>query len=128
MVATQHLAINCRDIGASEAFFSKHFGFHRVRTFNPGDGEFIMLRNGSMCLELFSASDSSARGGEQAVGFGHLAFEVDKLEPAIAALEADGIEVEPIIDCNDIIPGMRVVFFNDADGNRLELMEGYCDE
>ena len=133
MAAVQHVALNCRDLGASEAFLTKHFGFGRVRTFNPGDNEFIMLRNGSMCLELFSAADASAgdtsaRGGEQAVGFGHLAFEVDKLEPVIAALEADGIEVEPIIDCNNIIPGMRVVFFNDADGNRLELMEGYRDE
>lgn len=128
MTATQHLAMNCRDIEASEAFFVKHFGFRRVRTFNPGEEQFVMLRCGSMCLELFGASDDSARGGEQTVGFSHLAFEVDKLEPAIAALEADGIEVEPIIDCNDLIPGMRVVFFNDADGNRMELMQGYRDE
>ena len=128
MAATQHLAMNCRDPQASEAFFTTHFGFERVRTFNPGPEQFIMLRNGQMCLELFGASDAAATGGEQTVGFSHLAFEVDKLEPAIAALEADGIEVEPIIDCNDLIPGMRVVFFNDADGNRMELMQGYRDE
>jgi glyoxylase I family protein len=120
--------MNCRDIGASEAFFIKHFGFARVRTFNLDDSEFIMLRNGSMCLELFSAADASATGGEQTVGFSHLAFEVDTLEPAIVALEADGYEIEPIIDCNELLPDMRVCFFNDADGNRMELMEGYRDE
>ena len=128
MKAAQHLAMNCRDPKAQEAFYAKHFGFKRVRTFNPGADEFFIVRLGGMCLEMFQSSDPSAEAGEQTVGLGHLAFEVEKLEPAVAALQADGIDVEPIIDCNELLPGMQVVFFHDPEGNRLELMEGYCDE
>jgi len=58
----------------------------------------------------------------------HLANDVPKLEPAIAALRADGIEPDPIIDLGDVIPGFRIVFFRDREGNILELMEGYRDE
>ena len=47
---------------------------------------------------------------------------------AIAALRADGIEPDPIIDLGDVIPGFRIVFFRDREGNILELMEGYRDE
>ncbi len=64
----------------------------------------------------------------QSVGFTHLAFEVDDLDAAIAKLQEDGIQPEKIIDLSSSIPGGRVCFFHDPDGNRLELMQGYKDE
>jgi glyoxylase I family protein len=130
MTAVQHIAFNCRDLKAQERFYTKHFGFRRSRVFNAGTpGEFVMLRLGSVRLELFSAAPqpAPARGAEQAVGFKHLAFEVADLDRAIAALQADGIRTDAIIDCSSVVPGMRVCFFDDFDGNRIELMEGYQD-
>jgi glyoxylase I family protein len=128
VAALQHIALNCRDRQAQESFFCKHLGFRRARVFNHGQpNEFVMLRLGGVCLELFGAG-SGERGGEQAVGFKHLAFEVDSLDASIAALRADGFEMGKIIDCAHHCPGMRVCFFRDADGNLLELMEGYCDQ
>jgi len=104
----------------------------RSRTFKAGKpDDYIMLKLGSVRLELFStdpAQTVNANGGEQVIGFKHLAFDVPKLEPAIAALRADGIEPDPIIDLGDVIPGFRIVFFRDREGNILELMEGYRDE
>ena len=47
---------------------------------------------------------------------------------AVAGLQADGIKPEKIIDCSAVVQGMRVCFFNDADGNRIELMQGYKDQ
>jgi glyoxylase I family protein len=82
-------------------------------------------------LELFptdSAKTEHQKGGEPAIGFKHLAFDVPRLEPAIEALRADGIEPEPIIDMSELIPGCRIVFFCDPEGNIIELMEGYRDE
>jgi catechol 2,3-dioxygenase-like lactoylglutathione lyase family enzyme len=92
--------------------------------------KFIMLRLGTVCLELFTARTPSvpAAGGEQPVGFKHLAFEVADLEKTVAALKADGIATGPIIDCAPLVPGMKVCFFNDPDGNQLELMQGYQDQ
>jgi len=127
-----HIAMNCGNIAAQEAFYTKHFGFKRSRTFHRGEpGEFFMLKLGSMRLELFptdSSKTAEAKGGEQLVGFKHLAFDVPKLEPVIAALKADGIECDPIIELPHLAPGFRIVFFRDPEGHILELMEGYVDE
>ena len=126
----QHIAFNCLNIKKQEAFYTKHFGFRRARVFNPGTpNEFVMLRLGNTRIELFStAPGTEAIGHEQLVGFKHLAFEVPDLDETIAKLQADGIQTEQIIDCSEIVSGMRVCFFNDPEGNRLELMQGYQDE
>jgi len=80
-----HSAMNCRDLAAQEAFYSKHFGFQRSRTFKAGKpDEYIMLKLGSVRLELFptdSLGTVNANGGEQVIGFNHLAFEVPRLDP-----------------------------------------------
>jgi glyoxylase I family protein len=130
MNAFNHIAFNCRDLFAQEAFYTKHFGFKRSRTFNRGEAnEFFMLKLGSMRLELFKNQKAGEdKGSEQPVGFKHLALDVPKLEPFIESLRADGIEADRIIDCGKIAPGMRIVFFRDPEGNILELMEGYRDE
>jgi glyoxylase I family protein len=130
--AINHVALNCRNVAAQEAFFSKHFGFKRSRTFNAGKpNEFIMLRLGPVRLELFPtdfAKTADQKGGEQAIGFKHLAFDVPKLDPSIDALRAAGIEADRVIDFNETIPGCRLAFFRDPEGNIIELMEGYRDE
>ena len=132
IAAVNHIALNCRDVAAQEAFFSKHFGFKRSRTFKAGTpNEFIMLKLGSVRLELFPtdpAQTGNVNGGEQVIGFKHLAFDVPDLDAAIAALRADGIEPDPIINQDHVVPGFRIVFFRDREGNILELMQGYQDE
>jgi hypothetical protein len=72
-------------------------------------------------------ASADQRGGEQTVGFNHLAFDVPKLEPAIASLRAAGMEPDPIADISKHISGCRVVFFRDP-GNVIEFMEGYYDK
>lgn len=132
MNAFTHIAINCWDLAAQEAFYMKIFGMKRSRTFNRGKpDEFFMLKLGAMRLELFhSDREKSAgmQGEEQPIGFKHLAFDVPKLEPVIEALRAEGIEPDKIINCDHVTPGLRIVFFRDPEGNILELMEGYKDE
>lgn len=130
MTAIQHIALNCHDRLAQEQFYRTYFNFRRARVFNHGQSdEFVMLRLGSVRIELFTASAApDDQGGEQPVGFKHLAFEVDDLEAKIAELTAGGIDVDPIIDCKSLLPGLRVCFFRDPEGNILELMEGYADQ
>lgn len=129
MNAFHHLALNCRDKAASEAFYAKHFGFQRARVFHRDEpNEFVMLRLGHTCLELFSAKETDAQAGPQPVGCAHFAFEVDDLDAVRSGLAADGVEVGEIIDCNALVPGLRICFFPDPDGNRVELMQGWTDE
>jgi glyoxylase I family protein len=130
-IAINHIAFYCRDIAAQEAFYSKHFGFKRSRTFRAGTPkEFFMLKLGSVRLEFFPADQAKVAGkggGEQEVGFRHLAFDVPKLEPFIEALRGEGIEPDPIIETGSTQSGSRIVFFRDHEGNIIELMEGYGD-
>ncbi len=129
-----HIAFRCRDLTAQEVFYTRHFGFQRSRTFRRGEpGEFFLLKLGSMRLELFPLDPAKPptdedKGGEQPIGFRHLAFEVPKLEPILDALKAEGIEPDPIVELPQIAPGFRIAFFRDPEGNVIELMENYCDE
>jgi len=126
----QHVAFNCKDKAAQERFYRKHFGFRRARVFNAGTPEeFVMLRMGDTCMELFPArAAAEARGGEQKVGFKHLCFEVRDIAAKAAELKADGMETGPIIDCGHQVPGLKVCFLSDPEGNVVELMEGWQDE
>ena len=93
-VTVQHIALNCKNRDAQEKFYTKHFGFRRARVFNAGKaGEFVMLRLGAVCLELFPAAHTSSadQGGERAVGFKHLAFQVPDVGSKAAELNADGV-------------------------------------
>ena len=131
MKVIQHISFNCSDVKSQEKFYTKHFGFCRACVFKAGtDEEFIMLRLGNTCLELCPAQtqQKSLKATEQPVGFKHLAFDVPDLDAAIAALHADGIETDKIIDLSSILEGFRICFFHDPDGNRIELMEGYRDD
>jgi hypothetical protein len=85
-----------------------------------------MLKLGSIRLELHPSDSATAdqKGGEQAIGFKHLAFDTPKLEPAIESLRADGIEPDPITDISKHIPGCRVVFFRDPRGKSYRVHGG----
>ena len=130
--AFNHVALNCSNLAEQEAFYTKHFGFKRARTFKRGQpDEFFLLKIGQMRLELFPTDRNQTvamQGGEQPIGFKHLAFAVDRLEPYLEALRAEGIESDPIIELGAESPGLRIVFFRDPEGNNVELMEGYRDE
>lgn len=130
MPLIHHIGFNCRDRIAQEKFYTRHFGFKRARVFNRGkENEFVMLRLGTTCLELFGAA-SDSQGGEQPIGFKHLAFEVTDIDALRDRLLAEGIKpISPeVLNKDDIIPGLRLFFFRDPEGNILELMQGWKDE
>lgn len=130
-VTIQHLAINCADRRAQERFYTRHFGFRRARVFNAGrPDEFVMLRWGPSCIELFGVEPAAVtpRPAPPAMGFVHLALEVQDLDARVAALQAEGVDIDPIVDCGHVVAGLRVCFLRDPEGNVLELMEGWHDE
>ena len=126
----QHIAFFCHDIKAQERFYTQYLGFKRTRVFKHGEpDEFVMLRSGETCLELFtSEAPAEARGGEQAIGFRHLAFLVEDLDAKVTELADAGFEMGEIRDAGHLAPNLRICFFNDPEGNILELMNSYSDQ
>lgn len=129
--AVQHVAFVCRDRRAQEEFYCRHFGFERARVFKAGQpDEFVMLRLGGVRMELFQGQDlpSGAAGGPQEVGFKHMCFHVPDVAAKAAELREAGLQPGEVIDCGHQVPGLKVCFFNDPEGNRVELMEGWQDD
>ena len=120
-----HVAVICSEYGRSKRFYTEVLGLTVIaenwraerRSWKldlavPGGGQ----------IELFSFPDPPARpSAPEAAGLRHLAFSVEDLAEAVAALEAAGVTVEPVR--LDPHTGACFVFFKDPDGLPLELYE-----
>ena len=119
-----HIAIICSDYEKAKEFYIDKLGFELIREeYRPAIGDYLrMLRQGDTTLELFIKPDYPQRvTNPEAKGLRHLAFHVEEIEPAVAWLNAMGIETEPIRE--DLVNGGRFTFFKDPDGLPLELHE-----
>lgn len=131
VLGMHHVALNCGDLAAQERFYCELLGFRRVAVFRQGTPkEFIMLQLGASYLELFPrrVPGGEGGGGEQAIGFKHMAFEVGNLDDAMGALARRELVVDATYDWSEIMPGFRLCFFRDPEGNIVELLEGFRAE
>ena len=119
-----HIAIIASDWDKAREFYVEKLGFALIReVYRPEIGDWLrMLRQGDTTLELFIKPNYPERvTNPEAKGLRHLAFHVENIEPAVAWLNALGIETEPIRE--DKVNGGRFTFFKDPDGLPLELHE-----
>ncbi|MDI6100443.1 VOC family protein [Actinoplanes sp. NEAU-A12] len=127
-----HIALNCRDQAATEAFYQRLFGFRRARVVSLDHGEIVFLRQGEVYLELFSsAAPSRVRGaadGPPDPGIiRHLAFQTDDLDGFLEAAAGVPVSLGPL-SFDDFIKGWRSVWLTDPDGLVVEVSEGYRDD
>jgi|SRR5579872_5407252 len=128
-----HVALSCDDPLVIERWYTKHFGFRRARVYLPGADEVVMIESGGVYLELFPSTekrpvDKVLGAGPDYSGFRHFAFKVDDLDAALAALGDDAPLTLGPTDMSGLIPGMRVAWVSDPEGNIVELNQGYVDE
>ena len=119
-----HIAIICSDWNRAKEFYVDKLGYEVIReVYRPEFQDYLrMLRQGDTVLEIFVKPDYPERvTNPEAKGLRHLAFHVEKLEPAVQWLNDMGIQTEPIRE--DKANGGRFVFFKDPDGLPLELHE-----
>ncbi|MGK9067181.1 SMU1112c/YaeR family gloxylase I-like metalloprotein [Stutzerimonas chloritidismutans] len=120
-----HVAIICSNYAISKRFYTEVLGltviaehYREARRSYKLD---LALPEGGQ-LELFSFPDAPPRPSRpEAQGLRHLAFLVDDVAASKAALEAQGVDVEPIRV--DEYTGRRFTFLADPDGLPLELYE-----
>lgn len=118
-----HVAFECRDIAAMEAFYASLLGLRRVREAKTGDGrDFFVLGRDNLRVELFP--ERAAR----AAGFVHYAVSVDSLDNVIAMLQSRNVPIDRVIDYSTVDRAFKVCFITDPEGNAIEFMEGYADD
>lgn len=123
--AIHHVAIICSDYQRSKRFYVEVLGFPIIReTFRAERNSYkldLQVGNGA-AIELFSFPHPPARATTpEACGLRHLAFKVPNLAAAVATLQANNVEIEPIR--LDELTGKQFTFFKDPDGLPLELYE-----
>lgn len=120
-----HIAIICSDYERSKHFYTQILGFKIVQENYRAERKSykLDLKVGNLYqIELFSFPDPTPRPSRpEAAGLRHLAFEVDNIDDAVAAITADGVVVEPIRI--DEFTGKRFTFFQDPDGLPIEFYE-----
>lgn len=119
-----HVAIIGSDYERSKDFYVNKLGLPLVReVYREQRRDYILtLLVGDVEVELFIMENPPERvTNPEARGLRHLAFHVEDIEPAVAWLNAMGIETEPIR--MDPYTRKRMTFFRDPDGLPLELHE-----
>ncbi|HXA14500.1 MAG TPA: VOC family protein [Opitutaceae bacterium] len=129
-----HTGLTCRNLAATEQFYTKHFGFRRARVLDLGEGkQIVFLKNENTYLELFQGDGHDPAGvpandGHGFPGFRHLAFEVENVDAFAKTLGTDlKVNLGPL-RFDSFIPGWAAVWVRDPDDRVVEICQSYCDE
>jgi catechol 2,3-dioxygenase-like lactoylglutathione lyase family enzyme len=119
----EHIAVVTADVERAAGFYTQVLGFKetlRLETTHSGTIVFVSA-NGTK-LELFGGGKPKEPGeGEGKVGFPHVALLVDDVDAEYERLKALGVEFD--VPPTDAESGIRLAFFKDPDGNRLEIIK-----
>lgn len=114
-----HAGINVRDMKRSEEFYAL-FGFQRVRAFQAGGREFVLLGNGSAHIELFPAEGPDAADrGPRTRGFRHICLRSEDVQCDFERLRGIVEVVKPPFRHENLL----VAFIKDPDGVEIELYQ-----
>ncbi len=127
-----HVGMVAKDPIAIEKFYTKYFGFKRERVYVPGPDQVVVIKSGALGLEIFKAENDApeipAGAGPMYPCWRHICFIVDDLDAKIAELGDDAKVTEGPADMKDFVPGMKVAWLADPEGNIFELNQGYVPE
>lgn len=113
----EHFAIASPDPKVLAGWYTSHLEFRHVHEY--GGNYFVQARNG-VIIEIIPAEGAGGESGMRTPGMRHIAISVDDFDAAFEHLKSRGVYFagEPFTN-----QGNRLVFFKDADGNLLHLIE-----
>jgi glyoxylase I family protein len=121
-IAMEHIAIPAADVVTLKKWYEHTLGARVVFENGQTPPTLLIALPGGGWFELYASEKSlPERGNNKLAGFRHIALRVDSLEAAKAELEKRGVtfpEAE-----RPAAGGGRVLFFADAEGNLLHLVE-----
>jgi catechol 2,3-dioxygenase-like lactoylglutathione lyase family enzyme len=113
----EHVAIATPNPQKLAAWYIQLLNF--VPLLDTGATVYIKSPN-SVVLEFVKADNIPANPQIRDAGLRHMAFAVDHLESAHEQLRSAGVQFEA---ASILLPGMRLFFFRDPEGNYLHLVE-----
>jgi glyoxylase I family protein len=113
----EHVAIATTDPQKLADWYIQNLNFAPL--LDTGTTVYIRSPN-SVILEFVKADHSPSKPRIRDAGLRHIAFAVDDLEAAHAQLKSAGVDFEP---APVLLPGMRLLFFRDPEGNYLHLIQ-----
>jgi catechol-2,3-dioxygenase len=117
-----HVALNVKDLGRAEKFYTQVLGFQVTHRFTKGLNH-LMLDTGNSAIALFEAPDLDTRPSLELLsetGYLHLAFKANKEQMAAIVQELKQHNVS--IGDGPVRRGDgESIYFNDPDFNHLEI-------
>ena len=118
MSSIEHFAIYAEDAPALKSFYETAFG---MKTVFEGAGDppgYFLVDDQGMAIEIIGRPKGETGANQRWVC--HLAFWVEDFAASRAAFEGRGVtfEEDTLVD-NDTL---RTAFFNDPEGNRLQIV------
>jgi len=115
------VVINVTDVARSVDFYTRSLDAEVVGQ-TSADRAVLDLVTATLELRRVGAGESTWVPDDLQLGFRHVGFKVDRVDPRAAALKEAGVPFH--LDPLDAEGGVRICFFYDPDGTLLELVEG----
>ncbi len=120
-----HIAIISKDYNKSKQFYTQVLGFTIEKEIYRKERDSYKLDlslNGKYCIELFSFPHPPPRPSRpESTGLRHIAFEVDDIDQAVAALFKHNVVAEPVRI--DEFTNKKFTFIADPDNLPIEFYE-----
>ncbi len=118
----EHLGLAARDPAILKDWYVRVLGAETVFETGTTPPAFFLRLTGGLVIEIYQGAQVSAATGDNALsGWRHLALQVASIEVAQIELTARGVSFNELI--KPAGGGGRVLFFKDAEGNLLHLVE-----
>jgi glyoxylase I family protein len=121
-ISVEHLGLPARDPVALKNWYVNALGAEVVFDNGQTPPAFFLSLAGGLMLEIYQGGSSLKETGDNSLaGWRHLALRVDSIVAARSALEGMGVKFTETI--KPAGGGGSVLFFRDAEGNLLHLVE-----
>ena len=119
----EHIGIPATDPVVLKNWYVRVLGARPVWNNGQTPPSFLIALAGGAWLEIYPANavSNAGRGDNQQAGFRHVALRVDSIEAAKAELTKRGVKFDE--ESRPAAAGVKVLFFEDGEGNLLHLVE-----
>jgi len=119
MTTIEHVAIFADDTVALKDWYCKNFDMEVAYQGAGAPPVFFVKDADGMCIEIIPQRQPGQKPVADTGLVFHLAFKTDDFDKTMQKLKENGVPLEAEVSP---FPGTRVIFFNDPEGNRCQIV------